>query len=346
MAYNPQNMGRYLPQAYPGNQTGSYPGIPGNYMTAPGYQGSQAQNPSQYSYPGATGYPLAQSGQRYQVYPANGGVGVSPGAGYHGQANPATYGQFGIGQYYNQVPGMMQYPNQESQRPRRFSNPGMQQAVPIQQSISQQSFSPMGKHVKPKQFNLSSLAQGFSATGIALMPDGNTFSLTANNLPGSEILRQMFPNLGPSPVYMAYLTNRKGQGAFSVGQLFPVGGGTYKAAFQSNVPFYDYDQVVVTVENPYTVQNFPSGPLILSNTSNSGLSIPKPVTNFFAGIWEKVKGIIQKKESSTPVPEAQLQSPSLLSNYTIGPQAPPNQLLQDLPGLGAPAEDPQKGGNP
>lgn len=198
--------------------------------------------------------------------------------------------------------------------------------------------SPMGRTVKPKQFNLQPAGAG-GGTGIASINDANSFSLLANNLPDPSGMGG--DENGAQPVYVAYLTNRKGQGSFAVGQLYPLGGGTYRANFQSNVPFYDYDQVVVSLENPYSVGNVPTGPIVLTSAAGGKMSLPTPVRNFFKGAWEKIKGIGKKKEDSPPAPAAEPPGiPSLLSNYTLGPSAPPAQISTDLPGLGTPVEDP------
>lgn len=198
--------------------------------------------------------------------------------------------------------------------------------------------SPMGRTVKPKQFNLQPAGAG-GGTGIAAINDANSFSLLANNLPDPSGMGG--DENGAQPVYVAYLTNRKGQGSFAVGQLYPLGGGTYRANFQSNVPFYDYDQVVVSLENPYSVGNVPTGPVVLTSAAGGKMSLPTPVRNFFKGAWEKIKGIGKKKEDSPHAPAAEPPGiPSLLSNYTLGPSAPPAQISTDLPGLGTPVEDP------
>ncbi len=202
--------------------------------------------------------------------------------------------------------------------------------------------SPMGRTVKPKQFNLTGTGGG---TGIAAINDANSFSLIANNLPDPAGMGGD-ANGGAQPVYMAYLTNRKGQGSFAVGQLYPLGGGTYRANFHSNVPFYDYDQVLVSLENPYSIRSVPTGPIVLTSATGGKVSLPTPVRNFFKGTWEKIKGIGKKKEDSpaAPAAEPQLNLPSLLNNYSLGPPASAGQISTDLPGLGTPAEDPPQGG--
>ncbi|HWJ03855.1 MAG TPA: hypothetical protein VNU93_09255 [Verrucomicrobiae bacterium] len=373
MTYNPYEKGGHLPYAYPGG------GMPPqqNYQ---GYQGVQAYPPVQ---GGQQGFPPAQPMQRYPVVP--GGQGHSPGmvgvpqAGYpmgapggYGpgqlpyQANPgypqASRRQGLVSKFANrqanQQMGMpnqpnMMYPgnmmpqgNQGAPMGRRgqFQNamPQTYMQQPMIQPMVQPMANPMGKPIKPKQFTLTSAIPGLNATGVATIPDGNNFSLIINNLPDPAQLSN-----GQNGMYTAYLTNRKGQGAFAIGQLQPLGGGTYKSTFYSNVPFYDYEQVVVSLENPYGMQNFPTGPLVMTSSVGKGITMPKPVKNFFSGVWGKIKGI-GKKDEPAAVPEMpqNLGSGNLLGNYNLGPTVTPTGMVDDLPGLGGVPETPPNGGNP
>lgn len=381
----PGGMGNYMqPSGYPG---GNFPlgmgypgavGYPGQMQPRQGYQ-SQAMpgrmGRGQYN-PGVPAY-----GQMPGQYPASPAGGMRmpsmaipgmtpPGVGSPGMTAPgiggrtrrpgiatrmATQQQTGMpaSNTYNQTfqPAVAPQPGMAGKGLRLGKRSSLQAPMqaPMFQGLGQPGVSPMGKPIKPKQFNLKAAGMGQSGTGIATINDANTFSLIANNLPDPA----GFPTNSqqPPPVYVAYLTNRKGQGSFSVGQLYPLGGGTYRAFFQSNVPFYDYDQVVVSLENPYSIGNAPIGPVVLASATGAGISLPKPVSNFFSSTWEKIKGVgkgLGKKNEPAPeaAPAPEATPPSLLNGYTLGPPSPPNEMVFDLPGLGVPAEDPSQRGNP
>jgi len=367
MAYYPPNMGGY-PQAYPGAQPG-FPGAAGNYLQPGVYQGRNYPPGQGYpgSFPGQMGF-----GQVPHAQPMNGRQ-YNPGMTQYGQMNlrqnvpqgrPGLPAQSMGGQVVNQgaggrtrTPGFAARMAAQQQgvpaapftttggrglRLGKHSSVTGQMQPPLGMGMAGQLISPMGKPVKPKQFSLSSVGGGQQGSGIATINNANNFSLIANNL-ADPMEFQTNPQ-EPSRVYVAYLTNRKGQGSFSVGQLHPLGGGTYRVFFQSNVPFYDYDQVVVSLENPYAIGNSPLGPVVLASAAGAGISLPKPVRNFFGGAWGKVKGIgkgLGKKKVEAPDPAPITAPPSLLNSYTLGPPGLNTELVTDLPGLGVPMEDPQ-----
>lgn len=351
--YGNSNMGAFQSQqmpgmaAYPYQQSmpvGGYPGqqgMPGMYQSQQMPMMGQPAQPMQTQQMPGFSQPMQMGQQRRRPGLISRMSGAQQGSGnqsYQGQMLPQVQQQGGMGQ-------------PRGLRLGKRNMPQMPQAP--QQVMQQPQVSPMGRPIKPKQFTLKDSNGGNGGSGIASINDSNSMSLIANNLPDPAGMAQTNPNLGANPVYVAYLTNRKGQGSFPVGQLYPIGGGTYRLAFQSNVPFYDYDHVIVSLENPSNIQSAPVGPVVLSSGTGAGLSIPKPVRNFFNGVWGKVKGVTKKKKKEQPEPLPELTGmpqnslPSLLENYNLGPmpvhQAP---VPAELPGLGAALEEPQLGGNP
>jgi hypothetical protein len=371
MTYQNPNMGGIRPQ-YPGgnmpqmNQP-NFQGYPGMQQAGNPYMNRPPQypgNPGQMGFGGPGGYPGNMPGmpnpyqnrQQQQFQPQ-----FQPQQQRNGR-RPGLMSKLGNQQAAGMPPqGFNQYPQMgpNQQAGRRGLNLGRRQGgggVPSQPMFQQPQaappgVSPMGKQIKPKQFTLSAVGNASGGSGVATIPDGNNLSLIANNLPDPASIAQ-----GQNLSYVAFLTNRKGQGAFPVGQLMPIGGGTYRLNFNSNVPFYDYDQVLVSLENPYAIQNRPTGQVVLASTGGAGLSLPKPVRNFMGGVWSKVKGAGKgignrisgiKKPKEEPLPEPSANFQNLFNNYTLGPSiAPPLGTNPELPGLGSPTEAPLLGGNP
>ncbi|MDA8443351.1 MAG: hypothetical protein M0Z55_13410 [Peptococcaceae bacterium] len=378
-----QMPGQYLGQ-YPGQMPmGQMPQGQAGAMGPGGSQGGRLFGRNKGGKPGMSGAPggmqpmpgMAPMAQQYPAgmqAPVGGGRSRRPGlmskmSGQQ-QAYPAGTGQVYAPNYAGQSQVNQGAANVRGMARSRY-NPAPQQvpqAMVMPQMAPQPATNVVGKQIKPKQFSLKPGPVGLGGTGIAKINGPNSFSLIANDLPEPESLAQNYPQLGPNPVYVAYLTNRKGRDSFTVGQLMPVGSGTYRGAFQSNVPFYEHEQVIVTLENPYNVQNMPTGPVVLTSASGAGiLVVPKPVKRFFGGVWEKVKGvgkgIGKKKETPKFTPEftpadPMPTTPNLFGNYTLGPAqgsalgpasgSSPGPMFTDLPGLGPALEDPRQGGNP
>lgn len=173
----------------------------------------------------------------------------------------------------------------------------------------------------PRQLSLVA-SQGFSGNGMASIGMDNSFSVIAHLPPPHS-----FSPYAPA-VYAAYLVDEKGKNGFYAGTLRAAGGGMYQMYFRSPVPLVHYDKVVVSLEHPQGIGQFPQGPIIMKVKEGLFDSMG-PVKRVGGNIWGKVKGFVSSRfgGGSEPVQDMpSAQQPIPLPNYPAQqPYSPPQQ---------------------
>lgn len=176
------------------------------------------------------------------------------------------------------------------------------------------------------QLILEPTQEGLVANGIASISPDNVFSCIAN-LPSPESLMG-----GGTATYAAYLADSKGKTGFLAGVLRPIGTGVYRTQFRSQVPLHHYSRVLVTLENPQNLAQYPQGPVVLQVKQAAGpIRMLEPMKKAGGSVWNKLSGLIKKKPAAEAVPEV------------LGPTEGAT-LVQDMSGMNGGTLN--SGGNP
>lgn len=251
-----------------------------------------------------------------QGYNAPGGPGISPpaGPGYNpsmGQGSGPYYQPSSFGSIRNTLGsnlknrGVFQKDGQIHNLRGGFLGHQRPSGAPVQGRENMGMNFGGAEMPRQRELILQAAHEGIQGNGLATISPDHTFLLVANLPPPHTFIQGMEWN--GHAVYACYLVDRKGRTGFMAGVMTPVGSGVYRAYFHSTVPLTSYEKVVISVENPQRLGQYPYGPIILKVKDAPGpVEFLRQMKGLAQNAGGKINGLFHRFVKPAPLNEEPL----------------------------------------